>query len=92
MTTDLGMLEVVAAMLAGLLAGWGYFAILRHTVRIFATRGEWRRPVFLTLARIGCISGLFALAAAAGMKDLLTTLLGFLIARALCIRRLARST
>jgi hypothetical protein len=70
----------------GVAFGLAYFAALRRTVSLFATRSGWLLPIALTLGRIGLAVLLLGLAAKLGAVALLATFVGFLIARTLALR------
>lgn len=80
------VLTVVAMALAGLLVGLVYFAALHHTVRRF-TGGGWLAPVLLTLGRIALVVVLLIVAARLGALTLLAAFAGFVVARAIAVRR-----
>ena len=78
--------SVAGMALAGLLVGLAYFAALHQTVRRF-TGGGWLGPVLLTLGRIALIVALLVVAARLGALTLLAAFAGFVVARAIAVRR-----
>ena len=77
----------LAAAVIGLAFGLVYFAALHHTVALFAAQRSWVGPAALTVARIGAAVILLALAARLGAAPLLAAFIGFLLARAVALRR-----
>ena len=70
--------------------GWGYFAALRHGVKLCVTRGAPLPGVYRTLARLAAAAAIFALAARFGAWPLLGAFIGFLAARQLAVRAAGR--
>lgn len=70
----------------GFLFGLAYFAALRATVILIAAERGWLWPSALTLGRIGTFALVLAFAARLGAAPLLTTFLGFILARAIALR------
>jgi hypothetical protein len=85
-----GAALALAAGFAGLLAGALYFAALRRAVALYAA-GPGRLGAALTLARIAGAILFFGLAARQGALPLLSSFLGFLLARALALRAARRA-
>ena len=83
---------LVAVALAGFMSGLLYFAVLRRTAMLFASRSGWLLPAALTAVRIGAAAGLLALAAKLGAAPLLAAFAGFLLARTVALRIGGRAT
>jgi hypothetical protein len=80
----------VAAGFAGLLVGACYFAALRRTAALYAAGGG-RRAAAVTLLRMAGAIIFFALLARFGALPLLSSFLGFLLARGLALRASRRT-
>ncbi|MEO5375709.1 MAG: hypothetical protein H7840_15810 [Alphaproteobacteria bacterium] len=73
-------------ILAGMLAGWAFFAALALEVRLsFKARSGFVRGA-LRIGRLGLVGGLGVLAARQGALPLLWGLGGFLVARTVAVR------
>jgi hypothetical protein len=72
--------------LIGFALGLAYFAALRRTVALFAAGRGQLLLVALTLGRIGFAVIALSLAAKLGITALLTTFIGFLLARMVALR------
>ena len=82
MSTLLPILPGIGAgLLSGFVLGVSYFALLRHTVRQFASAGSVGRIVLMTLLRALLAVGVFWGLAQLGAWALLAGLAGFLVAR-----------
>ena len=80
-----------AAALVGLVVGLVYFAALRRTVELYTKGRSGFTAIALTLGRIAVAIAFFGLAARLGALLLLSSFLGFLLARMLALR-MARRT
>lgn len=89
--TAAAIIQVVLWAVAGFGFGLFYLAALRHTVDLFANAGGWRGPVLLTLARLAGAGIFLGLAASFGAPSLLAAFAGFLVARAVAMRRARRA-
>ncbi len=78
-----------AAAIAGLMLGFGYFALLRRSVGQF-NGGSWMRVALTSFARVACAVLAFALLARLGVVPLLCAAAGFLLARVIAVRRIQR--
>lgn len=76
--------------LAGVAFGIVYFTALRRTVDLYCTGRSPLGLMALTLARIAAAALIFALPAALGAVPLLAAFLGFLVARVIALRSVAR--
>jgi hypothetical protein len=85
-----GACVAFAAGFAGLFVGACYFAALRRTVGLYAA-GRGRLAAALTVGRFAGAIIFFGLAARQGALPLLSSLLGFLLARALALRAARRA-
>lgn len=86
-----GVSLALAAALTGLVVGLVHFAGLWRTVMLY-TAGRGRLvAVALTLARIAGAIVFFGLAARLGAMPLLSSFLGFLLARTLALRTARRT-
>ena len=79
-----------AAALAGLVFGLMHFGALRRTVELYSGGRGGVAAVF-TLGRIAGAIAFFGLAAKLGALPLLSSLLGFLLARTLALRAVRRT-
>jgi hypothetical protein len=80
----------LAMAFAGFAFGLVYFVALHRTVTLFVAGGGWLGPSALTLGRIGAATIVLTLAARLGAVPLLTTFLGFLVARAVALHAVRR--
>jgi N-ATPase, AtpR subunit len=80
------ILVTVAMASAGFTFGLLYFAALRRTATLIATRRGWFDPMVLTLGRIGAAVIFLALAAKLGAAPLLVSFTGLLLARGMALR------
>ena len=80
-----------AAALVGLVFGLVYFAALLRTVELYTKGRSGFTMIALTLGRIAVAIAFFSLAARLGASPLLSSFLGFLLARMLALR-VARRT
>lgn len=78
--------SAAAALLAGLLFGLVYFAMLGRSVALFLHGAGALLAVGMTLMRLAAAAAAFALAARFGAPALLGALLGFLAARFVALR------
>ena len=69
----------------GAALGWGYFAALRHGVKLYVTRGAALKGSYWMLARLAGAAVFFAFAARFGAWPLLGAFIGFLAARQIAI-------
>ena len=92
MTGSINQITLAAAWAAaGLILGAAYFAAMRLTVELFAASGSRWMPVALTFARLISATLFLAVAARFGATPLLGAFLGFLVARAVELRRAKRA-
>jgi hypothetical protein len=85
------IISVVLWAVAGFGFGLFYLATLRRTVQLFGSGGGWRGPVLLTLGRLAGAGVFLGLAATFGAPSLLAAFAGFLVARAVAMRRARRA-
>jgi hypothetical protein len=86
-TTVISQSEPMAiTAIAGLIFGSLYFAALKCSVALFVGGHGWLGPLTLMLGRIGAAAGFLFVAAKLGAAPLLTTFIGFLMARAVALR------
>ena len=88
--TPASLWPAVPLLAAGFVLGRGYFAMLRHCVRLFAAHHGWSRPLLLTLGRIAAATLFFAFAVRWGLPALLAAFVGFLVARHIAVRSARR--
>jgi len=81
----------ITMALAGFVFGVAYFATLRRTIVIIATRRGGRGLLVLTLGRISAVVLFLAAAVKLGAAALLAALLGFMLARTVAVRAARRS-
>ena len=86
-----GVSLVSAAVLVGLVFGLVYFAAVLRTVQLYIKGRSRFAMIALTLGRIAVAIAFFSLAARLGALPLLSSFLGFLLARVLALR-VARRT
>jgi hypothetical protein len=79
-----------AAAFAGLVVGLVHFAALRRTVDLYSG-GRGRLAAVVTLGRVAGAIVFFCLAARLGALPLLSSFLGFLLARTLALRAARRT-
>lgn len=70
----------------GIALGWGYFAALRHGVKLYVTRGALLKGLYWMIARLAGAALFFAFAVRFGAWPLLGAFIGFLAARQLAVR------
>jgi hypothetical protein len=70
----------------GIALGWGYFATLRHGVKLYVTRGALLKGLYWMIARLAGAALFFAFAVRFGAWPLLGAFIGFLAARQLAVR------
>ena len=75
-----------AAALVGLVFGLVHFAALQRTVELYTKDRSGFTAIALTLGRIAVAIAFFNLAARLGALPLLSSFLGFLLARMLALR------
>ncbi|HKT72798.1 MAG TPA: ATP synthase subunit I [Steroidobacteraceae bacterium] len=73
--------------IAGFALGLLYFEALRRTIERFAQGAGWLEPVALTVGRIGVAACILFVAARVDATALLSTFVGFMLARTLAIHR-----
>lgn len=73
--------------IGGFAFGLLYFAALKRTVLTLASHRGVLAPLSLTLGRVAAAVGFLALAARLGAAPLLAAFVGFLVARAVALRR-----
>ena len=84
-------LVLAAAMAAGgLVLGLGYFMALRRTADLYRAGRSRIEARLLTFGRIAAIVVFLVLAARLGALPLLTTFLGFLVARGIALRTMKK--
>jgi hypothetical protein len=86
-----GVSLAFAAALAGLVFGLMHFAVLRRTVELYSGGRSRLAAAALTLGRIAGAIAFFGLAAKLGALPLLSSFLGFLLARTLALRAARRT-
>ena len=82
----------VAAGLAGFVFGLFYFAAVERTAVLLAAKRGLLGPISLTLGRVVAATLFLALAAQFGDASLLSAFLGFLLARAVALRKAGRAS
>jgi len=82
----------VVAGLAGLVFGLFYFAAVEWTAVLLAAKKGLLGPISLTLGRLAAATLFLAFAAQFGEASLLTAFLGFLLARAVALRKAKRTS
>jgi len=87
-----GPLTVAAMLVAGLALGFAYFALMRRSTESYLAGGGWLAPLALTAARLAGTVAVLAVAAHFGAASLLAVFGGFLIARAIVLRRVRRES
>ena len=81
-----GIAIVVSFAFSGLAFGLGYFAMLRRTVDLHAAGDNLLVPALLTVGRLATVILLLGVAARVGALPLLSSFIGFLLARGLALR------
>jgi hypothetical protein len=81
-----------AATLAGLVVGLVHFAALRRTIDLYSAGHGRLAAAVLTLGRIAGTIVFFCLAAKLGALPLLSSFLGFLLARTFALCAVRRTT
>ncbi len=81
-----------AAGLAGFVFGLSYFAAVERTAVLLAARKGLLGPILLTLGRIAAATAFLAFAAQFGDASLLSAFIGFLLARAVALRKARRAS
>ena len=87
----IGVSLAFAATLAGLVVGLVHFAALRRTVDLYSAGRGRLAAAALTLGRIAGTIVFFCLAAKLGALPLLSSFLGFLLARTLALHAARRT-
>jgi len=82
----------IPAGLAGFVFGLVYFAAVERTALLLAARKGLIGPISLTLGRVAAATLFLALAAQFGDASLLSAFLGFLLARAIALRKAGRAS
>jgi N-ATPase, AtpR subunit len=82
----------IAAWLAGFVFGLVYFAAVEQTALLLAARRGLIGPISLTVGRVAAATLFLALAAQFGDASLLGAFLGFLLARAVALRKAGRAS
>ena len=82
----------IAAGVAGFVFGLLYFAAVERTALLLAARKGLIGPISLTLGRVAAATLFLALAAQFGDASLLSAFLGFLLARAVALRKAGRAS
>jgi len=82
-----GPFTVAAMLVAGIGLGFAYFALMRRSTESYLAGGGWLAPLALTVARLGGAVVVLAVAVHFGAAPLLAVFGGFLIARAIVLRR-----
>lgn len=85
------VLLLLAMAAGGLAFGLIYFATLRWTTEALGTGKGRQRAIVLSVGRVAAAVALFAGAVQLGAAALLATFAGFLLARAVMVRRARRS-
>ena len=81
-----GIAIVASFAFAGLAFGLAYFAMLRRTVDLHAAGHGLLVPALLTVGRLATAILLLGVAARVGALPVLSSFIGFLLARALALR------
>jgi hypothetical protein len=81
-----GIAIVASFAFAGLAFGLAYFAVLRRTVDLHAAGHGLLVPALLTIGRLATAILLLGVAARVGALPLLSSFIGFLLARTLALR------
>ena len=81
-----GIAVVASFAFAGLAFGLAYFAVLRKTVDLHAAGHGRFAPTILTLGRLVAAILFLGVAARVGALPLISSFIGFLLARALALR------
>jgi hypothetical protein len=87
-----GVSLAFAATLAGLVVGLVHFAVLRRTIDLYSAGRGPLAAAALTLGRIAGTIVFFCLAASFGVLPLLSSFLGFQLARTFALRAARRTT
>ncbi len=83
---ELGSLFIgIAACIGGVALGLAYFSALKRSTDVFAQDDGWRLALLLTVARFAGAAVVFFLIAQAGAVALISSFVGFLIARSLAL-------
>jgi len=80
------------AGLAGFVFGLFYFAAVERTAVLIASKKGVLGPISLTLGRVVAATVFLAFAAQFGETPLLSAFLGFLLARAVALRKAGRAS
>jgi NhaP-type Na+/H+ or K+/H+ antiporter len=83
---------VAVMLVAGIGLGFAYFALMRRSTESYLAGGGWLAPLALTAARLAGAVVVLAVAAHFGAASLLAVFGGFLIARAIVLRRVRRES
>lgn len=86
-TLLLSALTAAAGAAAGALLGWAYFSLLRQAVEAFIARPSWQRLLGGSGTRMLAAAAVLTAVARLGPAALLAALLGFLLARAVLLRK-----
>ena len=81
-----GIAIVASFAFAGLAFGLAYFVVLRRTIDLHAASHGVLVPALLTVGRLATAILLLGVAARVGALPLLSSFMGFLLARALALR------
>jgi hypothetical protein len=81
-----GIAVVASFVFTGLAFGLAYFAVLRRTVDLHSAGHGRFAPTILTLGRLVAAILFLGVAARVGTLPLLSSFIGFLLARALALR------
>jgi len=92
LTVSLNPLTVVVMLLIGIGLGFAYFALMRRSTESYLAGRGWVAPLALTAARLAGAVVVLAVAAHLGSAPLLAAFGGFLIARAIVLRRVRRES
>jgi F1F0 ATPase subunit 2 len=88
---DLIAVRVVSYAALGALFALVYFSVLGWNVRLYVDYGAGWNALFVHLTRLAAIAVVFALCARHGALPLLSSLLGFQIARTAAVNRQRRT-
>jgi F1F0 ATPase subunit 2 len=89
--SDLHLMRVWLYAVLGLLLGVGYFSALGWNVRLYVGRRAGWGAVLLHVLRLGAIGGALTLCARQGALPLLTTVVGFQVARMAAVSQKGRA-
>lgn len=89
--SDLSVLRVLPYTVLGALLGFAYFAALGWNVRLYAGQGAVWSALLVHLLRLCAIGGAFTLCARQGALPLLSSVVGFQVARTAAVSQKGRA-